>query len=153
MSGLLTWVAIALDIKLVDTDSPSVPISAEFREALQESWALLGALLTHIRDWTMELCGRRVTRPPGLPDHDSCHGPPEPGDYRAEPASEARTPRVFDADLKATCGSLCSLGRLTNASMLLQGYLQTLLPRLRGGTEELLREAMEMSRLLSLLQS
>jgi hypothetical protein len=40
MSNLLTRVATALDIKLVDSDdSPSVPISAEFREALQESWA------------------------------------------------------------------------------------------------------------------
>lgn len=38
--------------------------------------------------------------------------------------------RVFDADLKATYGSLCSLGHLTNVAMLLQAYLQTLLPRL-----------------------
>ncbi|CAB1351418.1 unnamed protein product [Coregonus sp. 'balchen'] len=36
--------------------------------------------------------------------------------------------------------------------MLLQAYLQTLLPRLQEGTEELLREAMEVSRLLFLLQ-
>jgi hypothetical protein len=36
--------------------------------------------------------------------------------------------------------------------MLLQAYLQTLLPRLQEGTEELLQEAMEVSRLLSLLQ-
>ena len=36
--------------------------------------------------------------------------------------------------------------------MLLQAYLQTLLVRLQKGTEELLREAMEVSRLLFLLQ-
>jgi hypothetical protein len=42
MRSLLTRVATALGIKLVDSDdSPSVPISAEFREALQESWASL----------------------------------------------------------------------------------------------------------------
>ena len=35
--------------------------------------------------------------------------------------------------------------------MLLQAYLQTLLPRLKGGTEEVLRQAMEVSCLRSLL--
>ena len=62
-------------------------------------------------------------------------------------------PRVFDADLKATHGSLCFLGRPTNClTMQLQAYLHTLLPRLPKGTEELLREAMVVSCLLSLLQ-
>lgn len=85
--------------------------------------------------------------------HDRCHGPPGPGDNRAEPATEAGTPpRVFDVGLKATYGSLCCLGHLTNAAMLLQAYLQTLYPRLQGGTEELLRKAMEVARLLCLLQ-
>jgi hypothetical protein len=60
LRGLLTRVASALDIKLVDIyDSPFVSISAEFCEALQESWASArGCFLTHNRDWTRELCCR-----------------------------------------------------------------------------------------------
>ena len=96
----------------------------------------------------MELCCVcRVTRPPGVPDHghhDSFLGPPGPA-----PRLKPGPSRVFDEDLKATYGSFCSLGRLTNAA---KAYLQTLLPRQQEGTEELLQEAMEVSRLLSLLQ-
>lgn len=112
-------------------------------------------LLTQSRDWTMELCGgRRVTRPPGVPDTmiAAMVLPDREIIEQNRQLKPGPPPRVFDVGLKATYGSLCCLGHLTNAAMLLQAYLQTLYPRLQGGTEELLRKAMEVARLLCLLQ-
>nr|XP_024002099.1 uncharacterized protein LOC112080541 [Salvelinus alpinus] len=143
MRNLLTRAATALDIKLVDSDDfPSQLSSArrcrragplsggasDSQQRLDHGVMFAGAESFGLWEYPIidTMIGAMV-----LP-HREIIG----WNLRLKPGP----PRVFDADLKATYGSLCFLGCPTNClTMQLQAYLHTLFPRLQEGTEKLLR--------------
>ena len=136
---------------------PVVPIFGAFKEAILEGWADKKGRFHFTPDsgpWAF------MAEPDSLglrqyPTMDSMMAAmvlPDKDIIGKTPRLKAGPPRTVDDDLKTVYTSLTVMGRLSNAVMLLNAYLQSLLPQVTGEEGPLTQEVNLVSGLIRQLQ-
>lgn len=166
MRSLLERVAKALDLELADpVDNKSqIPMCPQFAAAFRESWSRMGKtgpqarfrLSRETTPWT-RLSDQESVGIDTYPAMDSVVAATFLSDAEIIGAKgpQLKPGKEKDSDLllSRTFNVLAVMARLNNAAMLLGSYLAHLVPELQGAERGWTDEAMEVSRLLGLLQS
>lgn len=158
--ALLAKVAVSLGLKWEEpaSDKLLIPTCPQFAVAFREYWTRMQGRFRPSRDtrpWTLiadqEPLG--INRYPTMDDMVAAMILPDKEIIGKVPQLKPGPERLSDQLLSSTFSVLSSMARLTNAAMLLSSYLARLIPTLPGGSQDLVDEAMEVSRLLGLLQT